>query len=69
MRMKSLTSSLLSLLLCGAMIGCTDNAETVDEGVGADDGLPRVETSGEPTDLDPTTDDDVDIDTPIEGDS
>ena len=69
MRMRTLTTGLLSLLLCGAMIGCTGDTETLDDGVGADDGSLGVETGAEPTDLDPTTDDDVDIDTPIEGDS
>tara|TARA_E500000305_G_C3967293_1_gene210186 strand:- start:248 stop:367 length:120 start_codon:yes stop_codon:yes gene_type:complete len=30
--------------------------------------VPKVNFGNEPVDLDPTTDDDVDIDTPLEGD-
>jgi hypothetical protein len=49
-------------------IGCTGNVETTDDSVKIEAEIPKVEVGDETPDLDPRTDDDVDIDTPEPGD-
>ena len=50
------------------MSGCTADVQTTDDSHRVTVETPKVETSGQKPDLDPTTDDDVDIDTPLPGD-
>jgi hypothetical protein len=57
------------LLLALATTGCTGNVETTDDSVKMEAEVPKVEVGDEAPDLDPATDDDVDIDTPAPGDS
>ena len=48
--------------------GCTADVETTDDSHRVTVETPKLETGDQPPDLDPTTDDDVDIDTPAPGD-
>jgi hypothetical protein len=54
--------------ILGIAIGCTGNVETTDDSVKIEAEVPKVEVGDETPDLDPRTDDDVDIDTPAPGD-
>jgi hypothetical protein len=58
---------LLALVLIGPT-GCTGDVETTDDAVRMETEVPKVETGPAPVDLDPRTDDDVDVDTPRPGD-
>jgi len=57
---------LLAALLAG---GCAGDVSTTDDSTELEIEGPKVETGDAPTDLNPATDDDIDIDTPIPGDS
>ena len=61
--MKYFASALLM-----ASLGCTAGVDTTDDSVKMEAEVPKVEIGDETPDLDPTTDDDVDIDTPAAGD-
>jgi hypothetical protein len=50
-------------------VGCTGNVETTDDSTKIEAEIPKVEVGDGTLDLDPRTDDDVDIDTPAPGDS
>ena len=51
-----------------AALGCTADVSTTDDSTKIEVETPKVEVGDETPDLDPTTDDDVDIDTPAPGD-
>jgi hypothetical protein len=51
------------------MTGCSGNVETTDDSTRVEADLPKVEVGDRTPDLDPSTDDDVDIDTPAPGDN
>ena len=57
------------LLLALQFAGCTSSVEETEDSIRIEVEIPKVETGDEPPDLDPSTDDDVDVDTPIPGDS
>jgi hypothetical protein len=57
------------LLLALQFAGCTSSVEETEDSVRIEVEIPKVETGEQPPDLDPGTDDDVDVDTPIPGDS
>ena len=61
--MKYFASALLM-----ASLGCTAGVDTTDDSVKMEAEVPKVELGDETPYLDPTTDDDVDIDTPAAGD-
>jgi hypothetical protein len=50
-------------------IGCTGNVETTDDSTKIEAEIPKVEVGDKTPDLDPRTDEDVDIDTPAPGDN
>lgn len=52
-----------------ATLGCQGDVGTTEDSTRIEAEVPRVETGEEDVDLDPRTDDDVDIDTPLEGDT
>jgi hypothetical protein len=56
------------VLVSSMLIGCTADVQTTDDATRVTVETPKVETSGQKPDLDPTTDDDVDVDTPLPGD-
>ena len=60
-----------TLALFGAIamaLGCTAQVETTDDSVRFDAEVPKIERGEKPLDLDPRTDDDLDVDTPAAGD-
>jgi hypothetical protein len=65
--MKSLCCSVVvALAVC--TVGCTGDVETTDDSIKVEAEVPKVEVGEETPDLDPRTDDDVDVDTPLPGD-
>lgn len=66
--MKYYLAVFLSLVISVATTGCRTEVETTDDSVKIETELPKLEIGDEPVDLDPTTDEDVDIDTPAPGD-
>jgi PBP1b-binding outer membrane lipoprotein LpoB len=60
-----------ALLLFSAIVisGCTGNVETTDDSTRVETDLPKVEVGDRKPDLDPSTDDDIDVDTPAPGDN
>ncbi|MGB7327321.1 MAG: hypothetical protein WBD31_20765 [Rubripirellula sp.] len=56
-------------LISISLVGCDGSAGTTDDSTRIEVEVPKVEIGDAPIDLDPTTDNDVDIDTPLEGDS
>jgi hypothetical protein len=65
--MKRLFGCLL-LAAAAALVGCTGDAKETDDSVHLETDLPKVEIGEGDVDLNPKTDDDVDIDTPKPGD-
>jgi hypothetical protein len=59
----------LSLLIAGVTIGCSADVTTTEDSHKVEIETPKVEVGDEPVDLDPRTDDDVDVDTPAPGDT
>ena len=51
------------------VMGCRAEVQTTDDSHKIEIEAPKVEVGDEPVDLDPRTDDDVDIDTPAPGDT
>ena len=56
-------------LLSTSLVGCDGSAGTTDASTRIDIEVPKVELGDEPVDLNPSTDGDIDIDTPLKGDS
>jgi hypothetical protein len=61
--------TLVVALSIASLAGCSGAVEETDDSVRLEGELPKVETGPAPVDLDPATDDDVDIDTPAAGDT
>jgi hypothetical protein len=55
--------------IAAALIGCRAEVETTDDSHQIEVEVPKVDVGDEPVDLDPATDDDVDVDTPAPGDT
>ncbi|HEY3392768.1 MAG TPA: hypothetical protein VGK58_08675 [Lacipirellulaceae bacterium] len=66
--MKKVASALL-LYSAIAINGCSGNVETTDDSTRVETDLPKVEVGDRKPDLDPSTDDDIDVDTPAPGDN
>lgn len=49
-------------------LGCSGDVSTTDDSTKIELEGPKVETGDEPIDMDPSTDDDIDVDTPLPGD-
>jgi hypothetical protein len=67
--MKRLIQHACCLGTLALLIGCSANVETTDDSHKIEAEVPKVEVGDQPIDLDPRTDDDVDIDTPAPGDT
>ncbi len=67
--MKSRITACCLLASALATAGCAGDIETTDDSIRTEVETPKVELGEEPVDLDPRTDEDVDIDTPAPGDS
>jgi hypothetical protein len=57
----------LSAIALGA-IGCTADVERTDDSVRFEAEVPKIEVGEQDPDLDPATDEDIDVDTPAPGD-
>jgi hypothetical protein len=66
--MKFGSSFALSMMLACSVVGCSSKVETTEDSTRIEAEGPKVEIGDKPVDLDPSTDDDVDIDTPAPGD-
>jgi hypothetical protein len=62
--MKSPIAYSLSVAFAIATAGCMAKVEPTDDSVRVEAELPKVEVSQQQPDLNPRTDDDIDIDTP-----
>jgi hypothetical protein len=60
---------ILFILTAVAFGGCSSNVETTDDSTRIETKVPKVEVGDRTPDLDPSTDDDIDIDTPAPGDN
>lgn len=66
--MRQFASFLVALSLLTA-VGCTADVSTTEDSTRMEAEMPKVEIGSEDVDLDPRTDKDVDVDTPLKGDS
>jgi hypothetical protein len=66
--MKFRSCSVLSVALAFAAVGCSSKVETTEDSTRVEAEGPKVEIGDKPVDLDPSTDDDIDVDTPAPGD-
>jgi hypothetical protein len=66
--MKNFTFAIMVLALAIGAVGCTGDVQTTDDSLHIEADLPKVETGSKSLDLNPKTDEDVDIDTPLPGD-
>ena len=67
--MKSCIGRVLALGLAISMLGCTAKVEPTEDSTRVEVEVPKLEIGEQPADLDPATDEDVDIDTPAPGDT
>ncbi len=68
--MRPFSSALAAAgLISISLVGCDGSAETTADSTRIEVEVPKVEIGQQPVDLDPLTDGDVDIDTPLKGDS
>jgi hypothetical protein len=63
----TLQCAILWSAILGITVGCTGNVETTEDSTKIQAEVPKVEVGDETPDLNPRTDDDVDIDTPAPG--
>jgi hypothetical protein len=66
--MKYFAFGFLALSLTLATSGCRADVETTEDSTRVEAEGPKLEIGEKPVDLDPSTDDDLDIDTPAPGD-
>jgi hypothetical protein len=59
---------MLACLLVTLALGCTADVTTTDDSHRIEVQTPKIETGDQKPDLDPGTDDDIDVDTPLPGD-
>jgi hypothetical protein len=62
-------ASVLVLFSAIVINGCSGSIETTDDSTRVETDLPKVEVGDRKPDLDPRTDDDIDVDTPAPGDN
>lgn len=60
---------ILFILIAVAVAGCSGNVETTEDSTRIETEVPKVEVGDRKPDLDPRTDDDIDVDTPAPGDN
>ncbi len=66
--MKCVKVCVALMAIVGGTIGCSGSVETDEDSTNVGIEAPKVEVGDAPVDLDPSTDDDVDVDTPAPGD-
>lgn len=67
--MLRLVPAALCLFFGVTLAGCSGDVTTTDDSTKMEVEAPKIETGDDPVDLDPSTDSDVDVDTPLPGDS
>jgi hypothetical protein len=67
--MRYVASGFLALSLSVSLLGCSTKVETTDDSTRVEAEGPKIEVGDQPVDLDPSTDADVDVDTPAPGDN
>jgi hypothetical protein len=67
--MRYVTSGLLAVSLSAFLPGCSTKVETTEDSTRVEAEGPKIEVGDQPVDLDPSTDADVDVDTPAPGDN
>jgi hypothetical protein len=60
---------ILFILIAAAVTGCSGDVTTTDDSTHLETEVPKVEVGDQKPDLDPRTDDDIDVDTPAPGDN
>lgn len=58
----------VSLAIAYGTVGCSAKVETTEDSTKIEAEAPKIEVGDQPVDLDPSTDGDVDVDTPAPGD-
>ena len=66
--MRYLGKILIAAALVSSIFGCSAKVEETEDSTKTTVEAPKLEVGEKPVDLDPKTDDDVDIDTPAPGD-
>jgi hypothetical protein len=66
--MKYANVWLASLAIACSALGCSAKVETTEDSTKVEAEGPKLEVGDAPVDLDPSTDDDLDVDTPAPGD-
>jgi hypothetical protein len=66
--MRYATMAMFPLALALATAGCRADVKTTDDSTKVEVEMPKVEVGDKAPDLDPRTDDDIDVDTPLPGD-
>jgi hypothetical protein len=66
--MKLLGTSFVAIAILCSTVGCSAKVETTDDSTKIEAEGPKLEVGDKPLDMDPSTDEDVDIDTPAPGD-
>jgi hypothetical protein len=60
---------LLLIVVLFTAIGCSAKVETTEDSTRVEAEGPKIEVGDKPVDLDPSTDADIDVDTPAPGDN
>jgi hypothetical protein len=66
--MRYIRTGLVAFAVCCWTVGCTAKVDTTDDSTKVEVEGPKLEVGDKPVDMDPSTDDDVDVDTPAPGD-
>jgi hypothetical protein len=66
--MTSIRLAVLAFAAAFVASGCTAETKTTDDSTKIQIDVPKLERGSAPIDLDPRTDKDIDVDTPIKGD-
>jgi hypothetical protein len=66
--MKYISACVAALAISGGLLGCSADVKTTDDSTKVEVEGPKLEVGDKPVDLDPSTDSDIDVDTPAPGD-
>jgi hypothetical protein len=67
--MPHLGKWLIAVVILSSTVGCSAKVETTEDSTKTTVEGPKIEVGDKPLDADPSTDDDVDVDTPVPGDN
>ncbi len=66
--MRYIRRGLLAILVVCSAVGCSSKVETTEDSTKVEVEGPKLEVGDKPVDMDPSTDEDIDVDTPAPGD-